>query len=77
MVGIRVGPLAMATMGVILVLYGLLFVAQGRLPLALLTLLAAAACAGYVFRVYARAAAERRARERERERAFVDAVRRG
>ncbi len=77
MVGIRAGPLVMATMAVILVLYGVLFVVQGRLLLGLPVLLAAAACAGYVVRVYARAAAERRARARERERAFVDAVRRG
>ena len=67
----------MATMAVILVLYGVLFVGQGRLLLGALTLLAAAACAGYVVRVYARAAAERRARARERERAFVDGFRRG
>jgi hypothetical protein len=77
MYGIRVGPLVMATMAVILVLYGILFVGQGRVPLGLLALLAAAACAGYVARAYARAAAERRARARERERAFVEGIRRG
>jgi hypothetical protein len=77
MYGIRVGPLVMATMAVILVLYGILFVGQGRLPLGLLALLAAAACAGYLVRVYARSAAERRARARERERAFVEGIRRG
>ncbi len=77
MVGIRIGRLIMATTAVILVLYGVLFVTQGRAPLGLLALLAAGACAGYVVRVYARAAAERRARARERERAFVEGIRRG
>ena len=77
MIGIRIGRLAMATMAVILVLYGVLFVGQGRVPLGLLALLAAAACAGYVVRVYVRAATERRVRARERERAFVDGIRRG
>jgi hypothetical protein len=77
MVGIRIGRLIVATMAVILALYGVLFVGQGRVPLGLLALLAAAGCAGHVARAYARAAAERRARARERERAFVDSVRRG
>jgi len=77
MVGIRIGPLVMATIAVVLVLYGVLFVGQGRLPLGLLALLAAGACVGYVVRVYARAGAERRARARERERAFVEGIRRG
>jgi len=74
--GIRVGALVMATMAVILLLYAVLFIGQGRAPLGLLTLLAAAACAAYVVRVYARAAAERRDRARQREQAFVERVRR-
>ena len=77
MVGIRIGRLIVATMAVILLLYGVLFVGQGRVPLGLLALLAAAACVGYVARAYARTAAERRARARARERAFVDSIRRG
>jgi len=77
MYGIRVGPLVMATMAVILLLYTVLFFAQGRALLGLITLLSAAACAAYVVRVYVRAAAERRARARERERAFVERLRRG
>jgi len=76
MVGTRAGRLAIATMAVVLALYGVLYVAQGRLPLGLLALLAAAACAAFVARAYARAAAERTARARERERAFMDAIRR-
>lgn len=76
MYGIRAGPLVMATMTVILLLYTVMFVAQGRLVVALLTLLSAAACAAYVVSVYARAATERRERARARERAFVEHLRR-
>lgn len=74
MYGIRAGPLVMATMTAIALLYSVMFVAQGRLVVALLTLLSAAACAAYVVSVYARAAAERRARARDRESAFVERV---
>lgn len=74
MYGIRAGPLVMAVMTVILLLYAVLFAAQGRVVLTMITFLSASACATYVVRVYARAAAVRRARELERERAFVERV---
>lgn len=74
MVGIRAGPLVMATMAVILLLYTVLFAAQARLGLAVLTLLGAAACATYVVTVFRGAAAERRARERAREDAFRETI---
>lgn len=76
MYGIRVGPLVMAIMAMILLLYTVLFIAQGRALVGLLTLLSAAACATYVVRVYVRAGAERRQRAHEREQAFIERLRR-
>ena len=77
MYGLKAGPLVMATVGVVFVLYAGLFFAQGRALLGLMVLAGAAGCAAYVVRVYVRAAAVRRARTLERERAFMERVRRG
>jgi hypothetical protein len=77
MYGIKAGPLVMATVGVVFVLYAVLFFAQGRALLGLSVLAGAAGCAAYVIGVYVRAAATRRAKALERERAFLERVRRG
>jgi len=77
MYGLKAGPLVMATVGVIFVLYAGMFFAQGRPLLGVLMLAVSGGCATYVIGVYVRLAAVRRAKELERERAFMESARRG